>query len=66
MAYRRNSFDSDFASPADYEDGFKESDAVRGERMMRKLSPSERLKALAEQRERSAEAGHDGLDGPDV
>ena len=68
MAYGRNDFDRDFASPADYEDGFRESDAVRGERMLRRQSPSERLKALAAQREREAEVGtgHGGPDGPDI
>lgn len=60
MTSRPDRFDTDFASPADYEDGFRESDAVRGERMMRKARPFERMQAmLAEKDGSGADAGKD-------
>lgn len=65
MAYRRNDFDKDFASPADYEDGFRESDAVRGQRMLDRQSPSARLRALMAQREQE-EKQDSGYDGPEM
>ncbi len=56
-------FDSDFASPADYEDGFRESDAVRGARQMR---ASQRLMLEVERENERAEAqkSEQGLEKP--
>lgn len=53
MVYRRDPFDDDFASPADREDGFTESDAVRCERQRRRGAAA-RMRAMAK------ESGRDG------
>ena len=67
MAYGRNDFDRDFASPADYEDGFRISDGARGERELRRKTASERLRALMAERELESGGGdgkshQDGLE----
>lgn len=60
MAGRIRDFDDDFASPADYGDGFRESDAVRGERALRRQRPFERMQQMLGEMDRNG-AG----DGPD-